>query len=746
MNSFQGTNWRNYLLFPLIISTTILYALLLKNWLLLGVTFYYVIQMVYQKQSLLLYISFGMTCLFLIRLPFSHYELPPTQTSLRIQIAIYPDTIKINDTFVTGEGKTDFGRLTFQYPAKNQAELASWQKRGTRNKAMQVVGSFKEREGSRNLHGFNRKDYEFSRNQLGTFIIEKVTSEKPLSHFSKGRQIRAQAIDWVEEKFPPDLARYIKALLLGYRDQSFQEIREAYSSSGILHLFSISGMHLAIFLGWFFYFFRRSQLVMEEFIWPFLAIMFFLLILFGQGISIWRATIMYLVNFLFKNKQIHLSAYDRFAIGLFLLLLIEPKSFLQISGILSILLSFMILSCASIQKNSWRLSIDVGLLAIPILMYLFYEVSLVGGLLTAVIAPIFSLFLLPGFVILVGLTLLKLPITWLITLFQMFIALLENSLQFSRYFVFITGKRSFFFVFLLLIFSLYCYPNKKWRKWGFVFLLLVTILPKWSLKTAVSFVDVGQGDSIVLQSFGNKEVYVIDTGGKIHFNKNSQVTSKNAEYTLVPFLKGEGIRTIDGLFLTHGDIDHVGDLSVLIQNFSIQTIYIGHGSLQHPNMVNLKKQVSRSTKIIELKAGDQVGKKIQFQVLHPSKLGKGTNGDSLVLSSQIKRLQFLFMGDLEEEGETQLLKSGFDLKADVLKLGHHGSKTSSTENFIKQVQPKHGIISCGVKNQFKHPNREVLETLEQQQVKVYRTDQEGMIRYEWAFLSRYPKVLTSKEG
>ena len=91
-------------------------------------------------------------------------------------------------------------------------------------------------------------------------------------------------------------------------------------------------------------------------------------------------------------------------------------------------------------------------------------------------------------------------------------------------------------------------------------------------------------------------------------------------------------------------------------------------------------------------------------------------------------------------------KVGDKIKADVLKLGHHGSKTSSTENFIKQVQPKHGIISCGVKNQFKHPNREVLETLEQQQVKVYRTDQEGMIRYEWAFLSRYPKVLTSKEG
>ena len=168
--------------------------------------------------------------------------------------------------------------------------------------------------------------------------------------------------------------------------------------------------------------------------------------------------------------------------------------------------------------------------------------------------------------------------------------------------------------------------------------------------------------------------------------------------------------------------------------------------MQHPNMVNIKEQVEASTKIIELKAGDQVGQKIQFRVLSPNKLGKGANNDSLVLTSRIKGLQFLLMGDLEEEGEAQLLKNEPDLKADILKLGHHGSKTSSTAPFIKQVQPQHGIISCGVKNQFKHPNPEVLETLERYQVKIYRTDQQGMIRYEWRFFSHYPKVVTLKEG
>ena len=109
----------------------------------------------------------------------------------------------------------------------------------------------------------------------------------------------------------------------------------------------------------------------------------------------------------------------------------------------------------------------------------------------------------------------------------------------------------------------------------------------------------------------------------------------------------------------------------------------------------------------------------------------------------IKEVRFLLMGDLEEEGERRLINEYPNLHTDILSLGRHGSRTSSSEGFLQHVQPKHGIISCGVNNQFKHPHVEVLEHLETQEIKVSRTDEQGMIRYEWALFSSHPQIITA---
>ena len=108
-------------------------------------------------------------------------------------------------------------------------------------------------------------------------------------------------------------------------------------------------------------------------------------------------------------------------------------------------------------------------------------------------------------------------------------------------------------------------------------------------------------------------------------------------------------------------------------------------------------------------------------------------------------MSFLLMGDLEEEGEKQLIRKYPQLKTDVLKVGHHGSKTSTTAEFIAHVQPKHSIISCGVRNQFKHPHPEVLQQLTEKKIHVFRTDKQGMIRYEWQLNHKVPKLLKLKE-
>lgn len=737
----MNNHWKNQLIFPMIIAISLLYALILKQVLFLLITSYFVITICYKKQVILGLLSFFVAFLFIFNVSMRSNQQPTVNQEMTIAITIFPDTIKINDSFVTFEGKTKQGNVYVQYLTQTDQEAALWRIRKNWDKEIQVHGSYKDSQSERNQHGFNRKWYEFSNHKIGTFQIEKILAKRKIKHWFSGRKIRAQVIDWVESSFSGKVATYIKALLLGYRDQEFQEIREAYTSSGILHLFSISGMHISIFFGWCFYLFRRSLLTFEEFAIPFIILMFFAVILFGQGISIWRGMLMYLIQFLFKEKQIYWSALDRFSLMLFILLLIEPKSLIQTSGVLSILLSLIILLSAEYQKNTFYYSIEISLLASPILMFYFYEIPLLGGVLTAVIAPFFSLLLLPSLVILCLLAAVHLPINWIVSFYNQGLVFFEDFLQFSDQFVMITGKIQLLSLFFLLLVGVATYQSKKWKYRYFILLFIYILMPRFPLYSSVTFVDVGQGDSIVLQSFGNREVYVIDTGGKMNFFENEEQTGpSNASYTLIPFLKGEGVRTIDGLFLTHGDFDHAGDLEDILREFQVKVLYLSDGTLQHKNMVNLDKRLLEKTKVKELEQGETVGRVIKFDVLAPTKKGAGNNEDSLVLQTSLNDLRFLFMGDLEKEGEAQLLRNYPTIQTDVVKLGHHGSRTSSTAPFIEAINAKHSIISCGLNNHFNHPHPEVLETLENHRVRVFRTDQEGMIRYIWDGSNKLPKI------
>lgn len=732
--------WKNQLIFPILIATSLLYAVILQQMILLFIASYFFITICYKKQVTLGLLSFFVAFLFLVNFYIRIEEQPITNQEITIELTIYPDTIKLNNDFVTLEGKTKQGNIYAQYAVKNTEEVIEWQKRTNWQKVIRVQGKYKNSQSARNKHGFDRAWYEFSNNKIGTFQIEKILAKKDENYRFSGRKIRAQAIDWVETTFFGKTATYIKALLLGYRDQEFQEIRKAYSSSGILHLFSISGMHISIFFGWCFYLFRRSLLTIEEFSGPFILLMFFAVILFGQGLSIWRGMLMYLIQFVFRAKQIHWSALDQFSLMLFLLLLIEPKSLIQTSGVLSILLALIILLSQEQQKNSFLYSLEISFLASPILMFYFFEIPLLGGVLTALIAPFFSLFLLPSFVLICLLAAMQVPVTGLNSWFNQVLAFFESILQFSEKFVIITGKIGLSIVFFLLIIGLLAYQSKRWKYWYFGLLLFYLLIPRFPLYSSVSFVDVGQGDSIVIQSFGNQEVYVIDTGGKMNFGDEEEKGEANAMYTVVPFLKGEGIRKIDGLFLTHGDFDHAGDLETILEEFQVKKLYLSSGMLQHKNMVNLDKKLLKKVKIVELAQGERVGNKITFEILAPIKTGIGENKDSLVLQTTMNRIKFLFMGDLEAEGEGQLLRDYPDIQADVVKLGHHGSRTSSTKLFLQAIGAKQGVISCGVNNHFNHPHPEVLANLNQHQVRVFRTDQEGMIRYIWHQPNKLPKI------
>ena len=264
---------------------------------------------------------------------------------------------------------------------------------------------------------------------------------------------------------------------------------------------------------------------------------------------------------------------------------------------------------------------------------------------------------------------------------------------------------------------------------------LLMVWVKHPLTNEVTVVDVGQGDSIFLRSMKG-ETILIDVGGRVTFGtkekwQESSQTS-NAEKTLIPYLEARGVSQIDYLVLTHTDTDHIGDLEEVAKFFKIKEICVSQGALTKSSFVKRLRTIK--CPVHTLKAGDKLPMMgSNLQVLYPNKIGDGGNNDSIVLYGKLLGSSFLFTGDLEKEGEEELMASYPTIRASVLKAGHHGSKGSSSEAFLDQLHPSLALVSAGENNRYKHPNDETIERFKQRHIKILRTDKDGAIRFKGWF-------------
>lgn len=229
----------------------------------------------------------------------------------------------------------------------------------------------------------------------------------------------------------------------------------------------------------------------------------------------------------------------------------------------------------------------------------------------------------------------------------------------------------------------------------------------------VHIINVGQGDSILIQ-FHNGQTMLIDAG---------------PDDSVLSYLNQQGIKKINYLVATHPHADHIGGMAAVIRTFDIEKVYmprVSHTSKTYENVLLAIK--SKGLRISSAKAGvtilDQNGLKANF-VAPCSSSYDNLNNYSAVIKIRHGNTSFLLTGDAEAESEQQMLSS--NLKADVLKVGHHGSNSSTTSSFIKAVSPKYAVISCGAGNQYGHPHQEVLSRLSSAGVKIYRTDTNGTV-------------------
>jgi competence protein ComEC len=265
------------------------------------------------------------------------------------------------------------------------------------------------------------------------------------------------------------------------------------------------------------------------------------------------------------------------------------------------------------------------------------------------------------------------------------------------------------------------------------------IQPAWNWLNPygeVTMIDVGQGDSILIHLRHGKGNYLIDTGGSLNFvEEDWKMKSKPFEVgrdVVVPFLKGKGITRIDKLILTHGDMDHIGGATSILSSLKVKQILMP--SVTEPSQTEqlIAKEAQRQgIPVIKVSSGDQWHQgENNFYVLSPEKNFTGErNRGSIAFVATIGGVSWFFGGDLDQEGEEKIIKQHPNLKIDVLKAGHHGSKTSSAESFINQIKPKVTLISVGEHNRFGHPHQEVLQRLAAVNTKIYRTDWQGAITY-----------------
>lgn len=454
----------------------------------------------------------------------------------------------------------------------------------------------------------------------------------------------------------------------------------------------------------------------------------------GATASVVRACIMSilgLMSFLFYRKS---DVYNNLAFSSFIILNFNPYTIFDMGFLLSyggtigiILFSNKLSKKFPIKnkilnyiKEMFFVCISANIIIIPIIMYNFNTLSLTFFISNVLVSPIMGIVVILGFVQ-IFLSIININLAYLLSIFLnpmleilIFIADFTAKLPLSKILI---PTPNIIFIIIYYVIILFC--NKINIKKTIIILLIIIIifnvlnlLPK---DLRIYFIDVGQGDStLILTPKGNS--ILIDGGG-------SETGSFDVgEKILLPYLLDRGVTKIDYMMISHFDSDHVGGLFSILENLRVEHVLIskqGKESENYKHFLEISKR--KKIKVIYAEAGDRINieKNMFFEILFPTRnlISENIlNNNSIVARLVYKNFKILFTGDIEEIAEKELIKlysKTNKLRADILKVAHHGSKSSTIASFLKLVNPRISLIGVGATNTFGHPNIGVLERLEQ---------------------------------
>lgn len=546
------------------------------------------------------------------------------------------------------------------------------------NDELDIEITYRDIPKQQNENAFDYQRYLYSNNIASQANLTNVISKQAhptLYHFIESRINLNQ-----------EIKSYASLFLLGIKDTEMQEIYNNMTALSIVHLFALSGMHLQILYRFIEKFMR---IVFQDRKKDLLILLFLGIYVFSlpYNISFYRAYIMMALQKLSNKKISALDALSMSAIGMIFL---NSYCIYHLSFIFSYFISFVIILLHNYKYQSFLIFLG----SLPIILMTSYQINIMSLVLSIVFLPFISYFYL-GFVAYFILPNMFLPIQLI------FIRLFSMMLTFSNVISFFIpfSKPNLFFLFsyYFIYFSIIYKINQKrrWIKEGLALLSILFVFYCYSHYfpfTKVVMIDVDQGDCFLISQSFNRGNILIDTGGI----KNQDVASNR----IVPYLHSIGVFDLDYVYLSHHDFDHSGALTSLQNQIPIHHIIDTYES--------------------ERDIGD-----VKIKMLQTS--GTTDNDQSLVMYVSVNSFHYLFTGDISAEIERELYEKYGKLDVDVLKVAHHGSKTSSSNVLFQMINPKIAWISVGENNYYGHPSEEVIERLTHQGIKIYRSDQDGMV-------------------
>lgn len=661
-----------------------------------------------------------------------------------------------SDGLVKGRGRMDSGSIVlFIYRAKSQQQLDPFLRS---DGPLRLSGS-----GERTpvMGATNRFQFDWARLLETRHITHQlfyetavVSREQPKGIWprilSLIRTSHARAEDWAR-RLPNPLGSYTRALLLGAKADDLYQENPKIQELGLIHLFSLSGLHVSFLLGTIgrlgsrLRLFRELTSVVQAILLP----VFYLFT--GSPPVLVRAVVAGELRLVKENFATPIEDVVLWSWSLLLSLVVTPEILLTLGGQLSFALTLGLIEAK--RLSYWQRALFLSAISFPIIVAQQYGWNCWQSFDNLLAVPVFSVVVLPA--VLIGSFGSFLPVV--------LTAANNVVLGFDRLIFWIGSLPgyivlgAFFWPVLVGLFALpwYCF-QKTWQQkawligcWGCL-LLLVTLAVHLPMTGEFVTFDIGQGDAAVLIEPGHRSVTVIDTGGKVTFGRQKQFDLKEkrpaplsakgeaakklrkkeglAQSVIVPFLHARGISQIDTLALSHQDQDHIGDARVLLESFRVKQLVMPAGMTDGPAFQKKLRPYLKKTKVIEATRDTQIPN-CPFHVLHPFERGEAKNEDSLAWGGVLGGKTFFTAGDLDQAGEQRVMAAQPNFHPEVVKFGHHGSKTATCPVVFAKWQPKIGLVSAGRNSRYGHPHKETLETAKKENMIVYNTQRQGMLKY-----------------